>query len=190
MPYQGSSVQHLTPNHKKVPFLIQNIVNYLASTADFFVVQAAIVHFQFEVIHPFTDGNGRIGRLLIYHLLSKGIDVTCDSNSRIVLYLCLSRQFRIHKNEYFKMLATCFEQGKVEWWINWFVGKVEKACDGGVALAHQLQDFQTEPVAKKVKTAETAEFDDRQKIVAVINAHIALPLETLVQETSGIKCNC
>lgn len=59
------------PDPDRVPGLMSDLVNYLNGAAHAPVIQAAVVHAQFETIHPFTDGNGRVGRALIHTVLAR-----------------------------------------------------------------------------------------------------------------------
>jgi Fic family protein len=59
------------PDHKRVPALMTDLVDYLNGAAHAPLIQAAVVHAQFETIHPFTDGNGRVGRALIHTVLAR-----------------------------------------------------------------------------------------------------------------------
>lgn len=59
------------PAAEEVPALMADIVSYLNGAADSPLVQAALVHAQFETVHPFTDGNGRVGRALVHTVLAR-----------------------------------------------------------------------------------------------------------------------
>ncbi|TDO43423.1 Fic family protein [Kribbella sp. VKM Ac-2527] len=59
------------PGHESVPALMADLVDYMNGAAHSPLIQAAVVHAQFETIHPFTDGNGRVGRALIHTVLAR-----------------------------------------------------------------------------------------------------------------------
>lgn len=59
------------PDHRRVPELMADLVDYINGAAHAPLIQAAVVHAQFETIHPFTDGNGRVGRALIHTVLAR-----------------------------------------------------------------------------------------------------------------------
>ena len=82
-------------------------------------VRCAIVHLYFESIHPFEDGNGRIGRALAEKSLSQGI-------GRPVL-LSLSRTIELHKNEYYRALETAQRSLDITGWITYFVDVILEA---------------------------------------------------------------
>jgi Fic family protein len=82
-------------------------------------VRAAIAHLYFETIHPFEDGNGRIGRALADKTLSQGID-------RPVV-LSLSRAIEARRNEYYQALKTAQRGNEITPWIRWFTDIVLQA---------------------------------------------------------------
>ena len=62
---------YVPPAPEQVPELMADLVDYINGAAHAPLVQAAVIHAQFETIHPFTDGNGRVGRALIHTVLSR-----------------------------------------------------------------------------------------------------------------------
>lgn len=78
------------------------------------LIVCALIHYQFETIHPFLDGNGRLGRLLItYYLCWKEV------MQKPLLYL--SYYFKLHRQEYYDRLNLVREQGDYEQWISFFL---------------------------------------------------------------------
>jgi Fic family protein len=95
------------------------------------VVQAGLIHVQFETIHPFLDGNGRIGRLLItLQLCSAGI------LHEPLLYLSL--YFKQHRSEYYRLLDAVRKEGDWEEWLRFFLGGVAATAEGAVATAQRI----------------------------------------------------
>jgi len=78
------------------------------------LVKAALIHHQFETIHPFLDGNGRVGRLLITLFL-------CDQDYLSSPFLYLSLFFKQHRNIYYDRLSEPRKNGDFERWINFFL---------------------------------------------------------------------
>ncbi len=104
------------------------------------LVQLAIAHYQFEVIHPFLDGNGRIGRLMIPLML-----VLRDALPQPLLYL--SAFFEQHRSEYHDHLLITSQRGDLMPWIAFFLrGVRQQARDSEertvrlVELQHQLRN--------------------------------------------------
>jgi Fic family protein len=95
------------------------------------LVRAGLAHVQFETIHPFLDGNGRIGRLLITLLIEHW-----DLLSLPLLYLSLA--FRRHQQEYYDRLLAVRTEGDWEGWTAFFLECVREAADDGVAVAERL----------------------------------------------------
>lgn len=95
------------------------------------LVRAALAHVQFETIHPFLDGNGRIGRLMITLLLEHwGV------LSSPLLYLSLA--FKRHRQLYYERLSAVRTDGDWEGWTAFFLECVREAADDGVDIARRL----------------------------------------------------
>ncbi len=98
------------------------------------LVKAALAHVQFETIHPFLDGNGRVGRLLIALLLHhEGV------LRQPLLYLSL--YFKQHRVEYYRLLDAVRTEGDWEAWLDFFFEGVAETAAGAVATAHRLLDL-------------------------------------------------
>ena len=95
------------------------------------LIKAALAHVQFESIHPFLDGNGRIGRLLIPMILrSEGV------LHQPLLYLSL--YFKQHRGEYYRLLDAVRSTGDWEAWLDFFLEGVEQTAAGAVNTANRL----------------------------------------------------
>ncbi len=95
------------------------------------LVKAALAHVQFETIHPFLDGNGRIGRLLIAFILHHGGVLT-----KPLLYLSL--YFKQHRAEYYRLLDRVRTEGDWESWLEFFLEGVEQTATNAVETARRL----------------------------------------------------
>lgn len=60
---KGSRVEHIAPPHENVPYLMNELFDYLKKTDEIALIKSCVFHYEMEFIHPFTDGNGRMGRL-------------------------------------------------------------------------------------------------------------------------------
>jgi Fic family protein len=95
------------------------------------LVRAALVHVQFETIHPFLDGNGRLGRLLITFLL-------CAAGALQEPILYLSLYFKTHRQRYYELLQNVRDTGDWEAWVNFFLEGVLQTATEAVQTARQL----------------------------------------------------
>jgi Fic family protein len=98
------------------------------------LVKCALMHYQFETIHPFLDGNGRIGRLLINLAL-------LDEKRLIHPLLYLSGYLESHRDEYYSRLQAVREKGEIEEWLQFFLTAVMKQADDAVWRAGALVDL-------------------------------------------------
>jgi Fic family protein len=98
------------------------------------LVRAGLAHVQFETIHPFLDGNGRVGRLLITLLL-------CHAGVLSEPLLYLSLYLKQHKAEYFAMLERVRKSGDWEAWLSFFLSGVRETAQGAVSTASRLSEM-------------------------------------------------
>jgi Fic family protein len=95
------------------------------------LVKAALSHVQFETIHPFLDGNGRIGRLLVTLLL-------CVEKVLTQPLLYMSLYLKQHRDEYYDLLTRVRTTGDWEAWLHFFATGVEETSAGAVATVQRL----------------------------------------------------
>jgi Fic family protein len=78
------------------------------------LIKIGLAHAQFETIHPFLDGNGRVGRLLVTFLL-------CEKNALTKPVLYLSHYFKRHRERYYELLQKTRDDGDFESWLEFFL---------------------------------------------------------------------
>jgi len=105
------------------------------------LVKAALAHVQFETIHPFLDGNGRLGRLLITLLL-------CAGNVLQEPLLYLSLYFKQNRAAYYEHLQTVRQSGEWEEWLRFFLTGVRETAGQAVATARTLRTLFTGDAAQ------------------------------------------
>lgn len=113
----GCAIEQATfvpPNPLQLPVYLQAWETYCDSDDIDFLLQAAVVHAQFELLHPFKDGNGRIGRILIPLFLYQK-----RALSQPMFYL--SEYLEAHRDEYYDGLKTISAQGDWNQWIAFFL---------------------------------------------------------------------
>ncbi len=133
------------------------------------LIRLAIIHYQFEAIHPFLDGNGRVGRLLIALLLS-----AWKVLSQPLLYL--SAYFEQNRQEYYRHLLNVSQQGDWHAWLEFFLnGVYEQAHDASIRIRRlqALQDQYQQHVADQKRVPAS--------LVRLINLLFEQPIFTINQ---------
>lgn len=99
------------------------------------LVKCALMHYQFEAIHPFLDGNGRVGRLLIAFYL-------CDRGYLEHPILYLSDFFEKHRSEYYNLLLGVSQDGNWDGWLKYFIRGVAEQSRIAEETGHKILDLQ------------------------------------------------
>jgi Fic family protein len=105
------------------------------------VIKAALAHAQFETIHPFLDGNGRVGRLLVPLLL-------CLEGVLREPLLYLSLYFKSHRDRYYELLNAVRIKGEWEAWVEFFLEGVQEMAENAVGSARRLADMMSRDRAR------------------------------------------
>ncbi|MCL2781778.1 MAG: Fic family protein [Actinomycetia bacterium] len=130
------------------------------------LIRCALMHYQFETIHPFLDGNGRIGRLLINLML------TAEGRLQTPL-LYLSGYLESHRKEYYERLQEVREQGSAQQWLQFFLTAVRKSADDATARSEQLVEIRERYLADATKS--------RSNLAAIVNLAFANPFLTVTR---------
>jgi Fic family protein len=125
---------YVAPPAGEVDRLMNDLVAFANLNSLDPVTHAGIVHAQFETIHPFADGNGRIGRILIARLLRDRLDVPVPPP--------VSVQFARDVGGYLSGLVL-FRQGEVNAWAGWFADAVEHAAERTVTVLSAVEELLT-----------------------------------------------
>lgn len=125
------------PVHTTVPELMSDIEKFLHNEEIHFpeLLKIGLVHYQFETIHPFLDGNGRVGRLLIpMYLVSKGI------LQKPILYL--SDFFEKNRKLYYDNLTLVREKNDLNQWFKFFLVGIIQTAESGIATFDKILQLQ------------------------------------------------
>jgi Fic family protein len=124
------------PPHAKVPDCMAALERFLHAEDDELpaLIRAGLAHVQFETIHPFLDGNGRVGRLLITFLL-------CHAGILREPLLYLSLYFKQNRSVYYDLLERVRREGDWEQWLDFFLTGVQQTAEGAVVTAGQLSEL-------------------------------------------------
>jgi len=151
----GSSLKdaiYIPPNHEDVADLMSDLEKFLHNEAIDVphLIRIALAHYQFETIHPFLDGNGRIGRLMIpLYLVSKGL------LRKPSLYL--SDFFERNRSAYYDALTIVREANNILHWVKFFLNGVVETSQRGVETFQRLLALRNECEAKLVNLGRRAE---------------------------------
>ncbi len=167
------------------------------------LIKAALVHVQFETIHPFLDGNGRVGRLLIPMLL-------CIEGMLREPLLYLSLYFKQNRARYYELLDRVRTDGEWEEWVMFFATGIEEAATAAVTTAHRLLEISQADrskvqgagriagsalqvhhalLSRPVNTITRLAGDTKLSVPAVTSALAALADLGLVREVTGRRRN-
>jgi Fic family protein len=124
------------PPHTAVPDCMAALERFQHAEDDGLplLIRAGLAHVQFETIHPFLDGNGRVGRLLITFLL-------CHAAVLREPLLYLSLHFKQHRAAYYELLDRVRREGDWEAWLAFFLEGVQRTAEGAVSTAQRLGEM-------------------------------------------------
>lgn len=129
---------YIPPENIHVPSYIENLLDYIETTGDdITLVKAGVIHYQFEAVHPFEDGNGRIGRLLIPLILFYKGELSLP-----IVYS--SGYFEARPNKYREALRTVDETGKYEEWLKFFLKAITEQAKETMQLISNIQTLHNE----------------------------------------------
>ena len=151
--YDSHKVFFEAPSSMKVPSEMEVFIDWFNSTrtTEPILVQAAIAHVYFESIHPFEDGNGRIGRVLVEKILSQGVE-------RPIL-IAVSKALEKRKKEYYAALERCNRTLEVDHWVEFFADAILQAQEESMSLLYFLIE------KSKMLTALSGQLNPRQEKV-------------------------
>lgn len=102
--FKGNELHHLAPKADRVPFLMSDLFTFVQQNKEIsWLLKACIFHYEFEFIHPFLDGNGRMGRLWQQLLLMK--------EHEIFGYMPIEVLIKSHQESYYQALSTSDQEG-------------------------------------------------------------------------------
>ena len=142
---QGSTIQnarYIPPNPEDMQTAMSDLEKYMNGDDSLDpLIQAALIHYQFETTHPFLDGNGRVGRLLItLFLMEKGI------LSHPALYI--SYFLKMNRIEYYDRMTQVRKTGDYEQWVMFFLQALSDSAGDAIQTIDALTALHNQSVAK------------------------------------------
>jgi Fic family protein len=141
---QGSTIQ----NARYIPPNVEDMLEAMGQLEQFInqpdnmdiLVRIALIHYQFETIHPFLDGNGRIGRLMVNLLLRESGILT-----RPILYI--SYFLKRNRIEYYDRLTEVREKGSFEQWVKFFLQGLYESAEDAILSIDRLTALHEQNIA-------------------------------------------
>ncbi len=118
---KGKKLEHLAPPHANVPHLMKDLFNYLKNDSDPALIKSCVFHYELEFIHPFLDGNGRMGRLWQTFILMQQYPV--------FEFLPFETLIKESQKKYYNALALSDKLGKSTPFIEYMLEVIEKSLD-------------------------------------------------------------
>lgn len=154
--FQGKQLVHMAPPANRVPQLMADLLRWLAMTTEHPLIAGCVFHYEFEFIHPFADGNGRMGRLWQTLILR-------DWNA-VLAYMPVETVIREHQESYYQALATADERADATSFVEYMLSKLLAAIREAVDIhratdqvSDQVSDQVTDQVAKLIQAMGSGE---------------------------------
>lgn len=135
---RGEDARFVPPPSSVVPYAMENLETYIRTGGRYqALIDIGLIHYQFETIHPFRDGNGRMGRLLIMLQM-------CDSGLLPEPYLYPSSYFNRNREEYTDRLLAVSRDNAWEEWLIFFLEGISQQAEEAFSRASELLDLRDE----------------------------------------------
>jgi Fic family protein len=116
---KGSEFQHVAPSYSMVPGLMNDLFDYIRKDTDIDIIKSCVFHYEMEFIHPFEDGNGRMGRFWQTRLLMKV--------NPIFEYVPIEETIKTNQEQYYKTLADADNTGKSTIFIEFMLESINQS---------------------------------------------------------------
>ncbi|MES2004887.1 MAG: Fic family protein [Bacteroidota bacterium] len=116
---KGSKIAHLAPPADRIKGLLNNLFAYVKKDKDPLLIRSCVFHYELEFIHPFEDGNGRMGRLWQTVLLS--------NKYSLFAFLPIESIIKKHQKDYYRALALSDKSGNATLFIEFMLGVIDEA---------------------------------------------------------------
>lgn len=118
---KGTNIEHIAPPFENVPHLMNDLFEYLEDTNELTLIKSCVFHYEMEFIHPFLDGNGRMGRLWQTLILM--------AEYPVFEFLPFETLISKTQDEYYKSLALSDKSGKSTIFIEYMLGVIDKSLE-------------------------------------------------------------
>ena len=176
------NARYIPPNVEDMNAAMSALEAYMNADAVLdLLIRTALIHYQFETIHPFLDGNGRVGRLLItLFLMEKNL------LSKPALYIsCFLKQNRI---EYYDRMSEVRRTGNYEQWIMFFLRAVAESAADAIDIIDQLYALRGKNIVKLKENTNKKQLTTLIKLFSYIEAHPIIEVKKTA-EALGVSYN-
>jgi len=160
--FAGEQLIHMAPTAKLVPHLIKNLVNWAAKADAHPLIKSCVFHYEFEFIHPFADGNGRMGRMWQTLLLSKW--------KPLFGWLPIETLIRERQEEYYRVLGDCDGSADSGKFVEFLLTIIDDAL-GEMANTEQVDEQVTEQVKKLLNAMDYQEYSTKEMMALLQLKH-------------------
>lgn len=174
------NARYVPPNVPDMVEAMADLEKYINEDWEFDpLVRAALIHYQFETIHPFLDGNGRVGRMLVLlYLMDKGL------LQKPVLYI--SYFLKKNQMEYYDRMSWVRSGGNYEQWIHFFLEAVSEAAEDGMESVKALLQLHEQNLSRLPDSKRKR--DIVRELFAYIQKHPIIDVKRTASEL-GISYN-
>lgn len=175
-----SDAKFIPPVHTSINDLMGDLENFIHNENFYFpdLLKIGIIHYQFETIHPFLDGNGRVGRLLItLYLVNK------DILKKPILYL--SDFFERHKSLYYDNLMRVRTHHELKQWLKFFLVGIIETAENGVRTFDEILKLKAQ-TEQNLQTLGNRT-NNAQKILHYLFTRPMLDVDVVVKVTGASK---
>lgn len=159
------NARYIPPNPEDMIDAISDLEKYMNEESDVDpLIRAALIHYQFETIHPFLDGNGRVGRLMITLFL-------IEKNILTVPALYISYFLKRNRIEYYDRMTEVRRTGNYEQWVIFFLQAVMESAEDAIHTIDQLTELHDKTMERLMTGVSKRQSDTLKKLFAYLEAN-------------------
>ena len=169
--YREKQLIHMAPPASQLPRLIDELLYWLKATEIHPLIAGAVFHYEFEFIHPFADGNGRMGRLWQTLILSEW--------RAELAWLPVETLIHYRQDRYYQVLGQCDRQSNCTAFIEFILGNMICALKEGLAQSPTLSEEMSEEMSEEIRPGLT---DIEQRILQLLSSQPTRTAKSLADE--------
>jgi len=159
----------VTPPANRILALVDDLIGFVNRTDLDPILQAAVAHAQFELIHPFADGNGRVGRMLVDWILARRLQLVAPPSVSNVI---------IGDMGGYLSGFTLFRMGDIDAWVSWFATAVSRASQRQLALVQAIDELRARWRVRLLARSDSCAWP----ILRLLPQRLVLDSRTVAQE--------